>query len=323
MNARATADGRLGVLLATYGSPASGDDMPRYLAAVRGGREAPPELVAEFRRRYDAIGGSPLIPITASQAAALEAELQRRGIDARAGIGMRFSDPTIADGFARLDRDGCRRVVAIVMSPQHSDLLMSGYARALAEAAEAAVPYTMAPAWYRTPAFIEAVADRVREALSRFPGAERDDVPVLLTAHSLPRRVADREPAYLDQLQETARLVARQAGLQEERWRFCWQSAGHEPGDWMKPDLADLMPELRATGHRSVLLAPIQFLADHLEVLFDIDIGAREQAAMHGMLLRRIESLNVMPRFIEALADVASATADTMRPRAGRSVARV
>lgn len=288
--------------------------MPRYLAAVRGGREPSPELVVEFRRRYDAIGGSPLIPITASQAAALEAELQRRGVDSRATIGMRFSEPTIAAGFAELAAAGCRRIVAIVMSPQHSDLLMSGYARAMSDGATAGIRYAMAPAWYRTPAFVEAVAERVRDGLSQVPADERERVPVLLTAHSLPRRVADGEPGYLDQLRETAELVAGAAELPPARWHFCWQSAGHEPGEWMKPDFADLIPELRQAGHRSVLVAPIQFLADHLEVLYDIDIGAREQAEAAGMRFHRIESLNVMPRFIGALADIAVATAETVTP---------
>jgi ferrochelatase len=132
-------------------------------------------------------------------------------------------------------------------------------------------------------------------------------VTVLLTAHSLPRRVAEKEPGYLDQLHETAMAVAAQAGLSDERWRFCWQSAGHEPGEWMTPDFADLMPELAAAGHRSVLVAPVQFLADHLEILYDVGVGAREQAERAGLAFARIESLNVSPPFIDALASVARA----------------
>ena len=311
--------GPLGVLLMTYGSPASPEDMPRYLAAVRGGREPAPDLVAEFRRRYEAIGGSPLIRITAAQAPALQTELARRGIDARATIGMRFSEPTIAAGLVELANAGCRTVVGIVMSPQHSDLLMSGYSRALAEAAEGlagpAVEYRIAPAWYREPAFLDAVAQRVTEALARLAPAERDQTPVLLTAHSLPRRVADAEPGYLRQLRETAELVAARSGLAGDRWHFCWQSAGHEPGEWMRPDFADLIPQLRSAGHAGVVVAPIQFLADHLEVLYDIDIGARQQAESAGMRFARIESLNVMPRFIGGLADVAIAQAAAPRAR--------
>jgi ferrochelatase len=159
----------------------------------------------------------------------------------------------------------------------------------------------LAPAWYREPGFVAAVAERIHEGLARLP----DGAPVLLTAHSLPKRVAEAEPAYLDQLRETAEAVAAAAGLADGRWTFCWQSAGHEPGEWMKPDFADVLPRLREDGHAAVLVAPIQFLADHLEILYDVDIGAREQAREAGMAFARIESLNVSPTFVGALASVA------------------
>lgn len=299
--------GRSGVLLMTYGSPAADlHDLPDYLAAVRGGREPSAELVEEFRRRYELIGGSPLIPITRAQAAALEDRLRADGVDASATVGMRFSAPSISDGLRELAGLGCEAVTAIVMSPQYSDLLMSGYARAVdaavAELGATAPHVRVAPAWYREPGFIEAVAERIRERQASLPAG----VPVLLTAHSLPRRVADAEPAYLDQLRETAEAVAVAAGLSPDRWHFCWQSAGHEPGEWMQPDFADLVPELAAAGHASVLVAPIQFLADHLEILYDVDIGAREQAEGAGMAFARIESLNVSPTFIAVLARIAA-----------------
>lgn len=300
---------RLGVLLMTYGSPADLDDMPRYLTAVRGGRSPSPEVVAEFRRRYQVIGGSPLIAITRAQATAVENRLCADGTDARAVAGMRFSEPTIATGLAALAEAGCTEVTGIIMSPQFSGLLMSGYERALGEAARMlgaeAPEVRLAPAWYRQPAFLAAVSQRIREGLGRLPTAEQHRAPVLLTAHSLPRRVAEAEPAYMDQLRETAELVAEGAGLPRVRWQFCWQSAGHDPGEWMKPDFSNLLPELRDAGHRSVLVAPIQFLADHLEVLYDIDIAARDQAQQAGMAFARIESLNVMPEFVAALSHAA------------------
>ena len=294
---------RLGVLLMTYGSPADDlHDLADYLAAVRGGRAPDAELVTEFRRRYELIGGSPLIPITRAQAAALE---QRLGDGSRVEVGMRFSEPSVEAGLRCLAEDGCDRVIGIIMSPQYSELLMNGYRRTLdaarAEIGPAAPAVELAPAWYRNRHFVAAVAERIREGLAHLPAG----APVLLTAHSLPRRVADAEPAYLDQLRETAVAVAAAAGLADDRWHFCWQSAGHEPGEWMKPDFADLVPELRAAGHTAILVAPIQFLADHLEILYDVDIGAREQAETADMAFARIESLNVMPEFIEALAGVA------------------
>jgi ferrochelatase len=300
---------RLGVLLMTYGSPDGLDDMPRYLTAVRGGRPVSDEVVAEFRRRYEAIGGSPLISITQAQAAAVEKRLRGDGVDARAVAGMRFSEPTIAAGMAALAEAGCGVVVGIIMSPQFSGMLMSGYERALNDAASTLGPdapeVSLAQPWYRNEHFVEAVARRIDQGLDRLPIAERDRAPVLLTAHSLPRRVADQEPGYLHQLRMTAEIVAARARLPPDRWQFCWQSAGHEPGEWMKPDFADLLPALRDAGHGSVLVAPIQFLADHLEVLYDIDIGARAQADDAGMFFARIESLNVMPEFVAALGQVA------------------
>ena len=129
-----------------------------------------------------------------------------------------------------------------------------------------------------------------------------------MTAHSLPRRVAEGEPDYLAQLHATAEAVASAAGLTADRWTFCWQSAGHEPGEWMKPDFADLMPGIGRSPARSVVVAPIQFLADHLEILYDVDIGAREQAEASGVAFHRIESLNADPGLIAALAAVATAT---------------
>ena len=299
---------RLGVLLMTYGSPSADlADLPDYLAAVRGGRAPTEELVAEFRRRYELIGGSPLIRITRDQAAAVEDRLRGEGCDAQATVGMRFSEPSIADGLRTLADLGCDTVTAIVMSPQYSELLMAGYRRALdsarGELGSGAPAVHLAPAWYREPGFVAAIAERIAEALAGLPG----DTPILLTAHSLPRRVADAEPGYLAQLRETAESVATAAGLTHDRWRFCWQSAGHEPGEWMTPDFSDLLPALRDAGHRSVLVAPIQFLADHLEILYDVDIAAREQAEAAGLQFARIDSLNVSPTFIGALASIALA----------------
>ena len=299
-----------GVLLMTYGSPASlsEEDVWRYLAAVRNGRTPDQELVRELTRRYRVIGGSPLIARTHEQAAALQACLAD-GTLVRAA--MRFSEPSIETVLRELAAAGVCRGVAIILSPQYSPMLMGGYARAIDAArssiGDSAPDMAIAEAWYREPAFISALATRIRDAL-----AGRDD-PVLLTAHSLPRSVAQREPSYLDQLRESAELIAGAAGLAPEQWTFCWQSAGHEPGEWMKPDFADLMPVLAAAGHRRVVVAPIQFLADHLEILYDVEVGAREQAEEAGLEFRRIASLNAAPGLVGALASVVRVT------RTGRS----
>jgi protoporphyrin/coproporphyrin ferrochelatase len=302
-----------GVLLMTYGSPASleRDDVSAYLARVRGGREPDPELLDEFTRRYRVIGGSPLIEITRAQAAALGDSL---GWPVE--VGMRFSEPSIVAGLTSLAAAGVTDVAAIILSPQYSPLLMSGYVRAIDSAREAmaaASPHVkIAEAWHDEPTFVDALARRIVAALEELPIDERGRVRILLTAHSLPRRVAEQEPGYLSQLRATAAAVAARAGLADDEWTFCWQSAGHEPGEWMKPDFADLMPEIAAAGGRAVLVAPVQFLADHLEILYDVDVGAREQAERSGVTFHRIESLNVDPGLIDTLAEVARRTLATV-----------
>jgi len=303
-----------GVLLMTFGSPATLDDLPAYLASVRGGRPVSDDVLQEFRRRYALIGGSPLLRITRAQATAVEARLNdtsSNGYTYRVAVGMRHAPPLIEDGLAQLVARGAQRVAAIVMSPQYSPIIMGGYHRALdaarAEVAENIV-VEVAGAWHRHPGFLDALANRVHEALLRLPTEVRDTVPVVLTAHSLPKSVVDKEPHYLDQLQETVRAVVARVGLAPGRWQFAYQSAGHTPEEWLTPDFKDLLPGLAAQGHRHVLFVPTQFLADHLEVLYDIDVAAREQAAAHDIRFHRIESLNLSPTFIDALAGVARRT---------------
>jgi ferrochelatase len=304
-----TAEERTGALLMTYGSPDSLDreDIGAYLARVRGGREPDPELVDEFTRRYRVIGGSPLIEITRGQADALGACL---GWPVE--VGMRFSEPSILAGLRSLADSEVSRVAAVILSPQYSPMLMNGYSVAIEAAratlGDAAPEVSLAGAWHAEPAFVAALADRVTEAVGKLPPEERAAVAVLMTAHSLPRRVAEQEPDYLGQLRTTAEAVAAKAGLSDREWTFCWQSAGHEPGEWMKPDFADLMPEIASAGGRSVLVVPVQFLADHLEILYDVDVGAREQAERCGLAFHRIESLNDNPSLIDALAAVARHT---------------
>jgi ferrochelatase len=300
---------RPGVLLMTYGSPASlePEDLRAYLARVRGGREPDPPLVDEFTRRYRLIGGSPLIARTREQADALSEWL---GWPVQ--IGMRFSEPSIRAGIRKLIHVGVTEIAAIVLSPQYSPLLMGGYGRAIdeaqAELGDEAPRVVVSGAWHEEPAFVRALASRALELLRALSTADHRPAHVLMTAHSLPKRIAEQEPDYLAQLRTTAESVAVRAGLADDDWTFCWQSAGHEPGEWMKPDFADLIPEIAASGRRSVIVVPVQFLSDHLETLYDVDIGAREQAERHGVSLRRVPSLNADPDLIEALATVARRT---------------
>ena len=309
---------RVGVVLMTYGSPATLDDIPAYLQNIRGGRAADEALVTEFRRRYKLIGGSPLPRITREQAAALQEELNRQhpaGPTFGVVAGMRFAPPFIADVLPEVTVD-VNRLIGVIMSPQYSPIIMSGYVRALEDAVahlqREDLAVKVAGDWHLQPFFLQALAERVEQALKRFPAEVRMRVPVLLTAHSMPKRVVEKEPDYIQSLKETAAAVAELAGLTPDRWMFCYQSAGHTPEEWLKPDFADVMPELKAAGHSHVLIAPVQFLADHLEILYDIEIGAREQAEAAGIVFARTESLNTSPLFIKALAAVVTETMGTM-----------
>ena len=290
-----------GVILMTYGSPRDLDDVGAYITRVRGGRAPDAALLAEFRRRYSVIGMSPLVEITREQASALESAL---GAEFRVAAGMRFSEPSVADAVDNVRQRGAQRVLGVILSPQYSATLMGGYDQAL-QAAANGVPARTVGAWHLNPAFVDVLASRIRRALAAYPDERRDVVPVLLTAHSLPKRVVDREPDYVEQLRETAVAVAGAADLPEDQWTFVYQSAGHTPEEWLKPDLLDVLPRLADAGHRQVIVAPVQFLADHLETLYDVDVAGRQQAREAGFqAFERIEAPNATPDFIAALASV-------------------
>jgi ferrochelatase len=307
---------KTGVILMTYGSPKDRADVGAYLTRVRGGRPPSEETTREFERRYDLIGGSPLIPITQAQARGLERAL---GGEFVCGAGMRFSEPSVAVVVGELVERGAGRILGIIISPQYSPIIMGGYRAALDQAAAPlGVPAKLVEGWWDEPAFVRVMADRVLQGLERFPADVRDRVPVLLTAHSLPKRVVDREPGFVDQLKESAGLIAAAAGLSPERWRFAYQSAGHTPEEWLKPDILDVLPELAREGHRHVLLAPVQFVGDHLETLYDIDIGGKEQADAASFAgFQRAPAPNADPDFCEALAAVVRRNLTDLVPSQG------
>jgi ferrochelatase len=310
------------VLLMTYGSAVTAEDVPAYLRSVYRGKDPDPELVAEFQRRYRLVGRSPLIERTREQGAALGALLAAEHGEGShlVEVGMLHSAPWIDQAVARLAGAGVRRLVGVVLAPQFSAIIMGGYGRALDAAAARLAPdatVTVAGPWHRTPAFVDCLAKRVGEALGRLAAAGEPDVPVIFTAHSLPKAVVERDTAYLDQLAETCAELAARAGLAKPRWRFAYQSAGHTPQEWLKPDLKDLLPGLRAEGHRAVLVVPVQFLADHLEILYDIDVAAREEAEEAGIAFHRIELPNADPLLVRALAEVVAREESAVRPPAG------
>jgi ferrochelatase len=304
---------RVGVVLMTYGSPGALSDIPSYLKNVRGGRDPDKELIDEFRRRYKLIGGSPLLRITRAQGSALENELNRSPGRTRYRVvaGMRYAPPFVADVVPEAAEDA-HTIVGIIMSPQYSPGIMGGYVSAISqgirELGRVGLSLRVAREWHLQPYLIGAFGEKVKAGLRGFGRSARGQVHVLMTAHSMPRRIVDKEPGYIKQLKETATAVAREAGIPAGLWSFCYQSAGHTPEEWLKPDFADVLPTLRAAGIRNVMVAPVQFVADHLETLYDLDVGARHQAEAAGMTFARTEALNDSPLFIKALASVVVGT---------------
>ena len=299
-----TAD-RVAVLLMAHGTPESLDQMPEYLTRVRGGRPPSPELVAEMRHNYEAIGGrSPLTDLSRQQAAALQARL---GPSIPVLLGMRTWPPLIADVLAGLDASAVEHVIGIPLAPQFSSLSVQKYVEAATAALPAGIRFDCVHEYHDHPMLIEAFAERLQAAA---PGAGEE---VVFTAHALPERVIKGGDPYATQVAETARLVAARAGL--AAYRQAYQSAGRTPEPWIGPDLSELIRERAAAGVRRMLVVPIGFVCDHTEILFDIDVQAAATARECGVALRRTESLNVLPRFIDTLADlVCQAMTDTAQP---------
>jgi len=288
-----------GVLLMAHGTPASLDDMPEYLRLVRGGRPPSDELVAEMRSNYAAIGGrSPLTEITVAQAEALGARL---GADVSVAVGMRNWTPFIKDALAGLASKGVTRVVGIPMTPQFSTLSVQKYADAATTALPAGVRFGAVPSYHAHPLLLDAFAERVRAA------GPRADELLVFTAHSLPRRTVDAGDPYPNEVAATARGVAERAGVKE--YAIAYQSAGRTPEPWIGPDLGQLIDDRSAMGTRKFLVAPIGFVCDHTEILYDIDILAARTAREFATSLRRTESLNTLPTFIALLEDLVRSAA--------------
>ena len=282
---------RLGVLLMAHGTPNSLDEMPAYLRLVRGGREPSPELVAEMRHNYEAIGGrSPLTDLTQAQAAALREKL---GPDVPVAVGMRNWTPFIKDALADLARAGVTCVVGIPLAPQFSTLSVTKYFDAAAAALPPGLRLKRVESFHDNDLLAEAFAERVKEA------QPENDEEIIFTAHSLPTRAIRGGDPYAKEVARTARRIAARVGL--GRYRRAYQSAGRTPEPWIGLDLSDFIALRVTRGARRFLVVPIGFVCDHTEILFDIDVQARGAASVAGASLRRTASLNTSPTFITML----------------------
>jgi protoporphyrin/coproporphyrin ferrochelatase len=274
------------VIVMAYGSPPTEEDVPAYLADIRDGKPVSEHAVEELKQRYRRIGGrSPLDEITEAQRAALEREL---GIPVF--VGMKHWQPRIADAVEQALSGGADTIVGLVLAPHYSRLSVAGYRERLESALQGRAELVFIESWHDYEPFVDVLAGRVRGF----------DGHVVFTAHSLPERILRDNDPYRDQLLETSRLVAQRAGLAD--WSFAFQSASTTGEPWLGPDILEELERLAANGVRRVLVCPVGFVSDHLEILWDLDVEAREKAAELGLELDRIESLNADAAFVAALA---------------------
>ncbi len=300
----------IALLLMAMGGPDCVENVEPYLKDVRGGRPTSPELVEEIRTRYRMTGGrSPVLGITRDVAAALERRLNHSGDGRyRCYVALRHWHPFIQETYAELLHDRPERIVGLCMAPQYSSLSIGAYVKKVEDARAALAdetPISFVTSWHCHPLLIAAIVDKIRRALDLFPRDVRGQVPVLLTAHSLPERVVAMKDPYPGEVHGTAEAVAAQLGGQPTR--FAYQSQGRSGETWLGPSVEETVEALAHEGHRHVLVAPIGFLCDHVETLYDIDIELTQLARAKGMQLERIPMLNASAPLIDILTSVVEA----------------
>jgi protoporphyrin/coproporphyrin ferrochelatase len=297
---------RTAVLAMAYGTPATPADLEAYYTHIRGGRPPLPELLAELRERYEAIGGSsPLLEITQAQVAALRARLRVAGHeDVGVVLGMKHAPPFIEDAARDLMAGGVEHVIGLVLAPHYSSMSVGEYARrALAALGDGpgAPSFAMVRSWATAQGYVDWLADAVRAGLARL-GPASVCAEVVFTAHSLPERIIASGDPYPGQLRATADAVARVAGL--ARWSVAWQSAGRTADPWIGPDILEVLPRIADAGASGVVLCPAGFVADHLEVLYDLDIEAAAAAQEVGLPFARTRSPNADVGLVATLGDI-------------------
>jgi ferrochelatase len=313
------ADPPIGVLLMYYGTPSGPQDVERYYTDIRGGRAPSPEALEELRGRYAAIGNTfPLAEITRQQAEALGSELNAdAGSRFRVYLGAKHSPPFVADAVRAMAEDGIERGVGLVLAPHYSKMSIGGYIDRAGTGQPEGLELSFVESWHLHPAYLEVLTNRVADVLEDLTEEERGGALVVFTAHSLPARIVDEGDPYPEQLRETGEAVAQRLRL--TAWTTGWQSAGRTPEPWLGPPLEKTVEKAAAEGHPAIVVVPCGFTADHLEILYDVDIEAREAAERSGIKLVRTVSMNADPAFIYTLAEVVR---DHVEGRRARHAAR-
>ena len=292
----------ISILLMAYGTPTRENDVEPYLSDIMRGRKPSTLQIEDLKRRYRAIGGkSPLLEITAAQASKLESLLKSKGYDVSVHVGMKHWHPYITETVHNILETETSRLVGLVLAPHYSRMSIGEYKNLLnSSLMNSQIEIDFIDSWCGNPTYQKAISDKVTEALQRFPNPKL--VHVIFTAHSLPERILKDGDPYPSQLLDTCKSIAKFSNVEE--WSFAYQSAGHTPEKWLGPDLLEALEKFNKPSN--VLVVPIGFVSDHLEILYDIDIEAQTFAREHGINLHRSESLNASPSFIAALSDVVS-----------------
>ena len=289
----------IGVLIMAYGGPNTLDEVEPYLMDVRGHRPTAPEIIHEVRERYRKIGGSsPILEQTQAQADALEAALTTSDKDFKVFVGMRHWHPYIKDTLAKMHSQGIERAIGLVMAPHYSRMSIGAYYKKVEEA-NLPIIFLRIEDWHLEPGYLDALTNRIRVAFQRFPQEVHAEVSVIFTAHSLPQRILERNDPYPTQLRETVSALMQRLGSQPHE--FAYQSAAISGEPWLGPDVSQVIERLASEGKRDILLCPIGFVCEHVEILYDIDIAYQKLAKSLNVHLERIEMLNTAPEMIEGL----------------------
>ena len=293
------------LLLLAFGGPRSLDEVEFLLTRLFQGRKPSADQVERVKERYRLIGGfSPLLNITQEQARGLEEKLKKRGYSFKSYVGMRYGHPLIEETLKEILRDGITEIVALPMAPFQSRASTGAYmeeVNRVRKNLDKEVSLSFAIGWHLHPLFIEAVRERIKEGLKEFDEEERKKVHLLFTAHSLPKSIIEKDP-YAKEIGASIQGVLEK--LEPFPWHLAYQSKGGGPEEWVGPDVESVLGELSKEKIREVLIVPIGFVSDHIEILYDIDILYQDKAKLLGMRLKRTPSLNFSKRFIEALATI-------------------
>jgi ferrochelatase len=295
------------VLLIAFGGPTAPEEIRPFLARVTQGIPIPPERLEEVAHHYEAVGGkSPLNEITFRQAEALKSVLQEKGLPLPVYVGMRNANPFFVETLKRMAQDGIRRVLGFILSSHKTEASWERYQKNIADArdklAGKAPAVDFCDGWHDHPLFVQSWVELIEPAFSKIAFSQREDTALVFTAHSLPLTMAARSP-YVEQFETSARLIASKMGHQ--RWSLAYQSRSGNPADpWLEPDIGETVRKLAAEGCKDIVVAPVGFVCDHVEVLYDLDIQAKQVAENLGVAMRRVGCPNDHPTFIQMIVEV-------------------